>query len=401
MTFRFVFLGLSIRSSWGNGHATTYRSLLRPLAQRGHEVTFLERDQPFYAENRDFDAVPWATTHVYGSLAELHERFGPIVRDADLVVVGSYVPDGIDVGRWALDLAPGRVAFYDIDTPVTLAALIDGTCSYLSPELVSRYALYLSFTGGPTLDVLRRTYGAQWVRPLYCSVDPEVHYHEETTPLWDLGYLGTYSKDRQPGLDRLLLEPARLWTSGRFVVAGAQYPDGIDWAPNVERLTHLRPSEHRRFYNSQRFTLNVTRKAMLTAGWSPSVRIFEAAACGTPIISDPWPGLDELLVPGSEVLVVRTSLEALRILRELPDAQRVKIGQAAMARILAEHTSKHRAETLERYTRELLERRARRARVVVNGGPAALGRAIEDSAQPSSERTSAGREKPFGPRGET
>ncbi len=395
MSFRFVFLGLSLRSSWGNGHATTYRSLLRPLAERGHEVTFLERDQPFYADNSDFDNVPWAKIHVYESLSELHERYASVVRDADLVVVGSYVPDGIDVGRWALELAPGRVAFYDIDTPVTLAALIDGTCSYLSPELVARYALYLSFTGGPTLDVLRRTYGAQWVRPLYCSVDPEVHYHEETTPVWDLGYLGTYSKDRQQALERLLLEPARLWKQGRFVVAGAQYPETIDWAPNVERLTHLRPSEHRRFYNAQRFTLNVTRNAMLAAGWSPSVRVFEAAACGTPMISDPWPGLDELLEPGSEILVVRTTHEALRVLRELPEAQRTKIGKAAMARILAEHTSQHRAETLERYTRELLERRARRARIVVNGAPPVLGHAGIDSAEQTSPER-----KPVGPRGE-
>jgi len=343
--------------------------------------------------------VPWAKIHVYDSLAELHERYEPVVRDADLVVVGSYVPDGIAVGRWALELAPGRVAFYDIDTPVTLAALVDGTCTYLSPELVSRYALYLSFTGGPTLDVLRRTYGAQWVRPLYCSVDPEVHYHEPTAPVWDLGYLGTYSKDRQQGLERLLVEPARLWPEGRFVIAGAQYPEGADWPANVERLTHLRPAEHRRFYNAQRFTLNVTRKAMLAAGWSPSVRIFEAAACGTPIISDPWPGLDELLEPGSEIIVVRTTLEALRIIRELPDAQRTKIGRAAMARILAEHTSRHRAETLERYTRELLERRARRARIVVNGAPVAFGHA--DSAEQSSPvRTIPERDKPVGPRGE-
>jgi spore maturation protein CgeB len=365
VTFRYVFLGLSIRSSWGNGHATTYRSLLRPLANRGHHVTFLERDQPFYADNRDVDGFPWAETHLYGSMAELHERFADVVRDADLVVVGSFVPDGIAVGRWALELAPGRVAFYDIDTPVTLAALIEGTCTYLSPELVSRYSLYLSFTGGPTLDVLRRTYGAEWVRPLYCSADPEVHFPEPATPRWDLGYLGTYSKDRQSGLDRLLVEPARSWPDGRFVVAGPQYPDDAPWPANVERIKHLGPKDHRRFYNLQRFTLNVTRKAMVAAGWSPSVRIFEAAACGTPIISDPWPGLDELLVPGSEVLVVRTTLEAMRLLRELPEAYRVKVGNAARARILAEHTSSHRAETLERYTRELLERRARRARVIV------------------------------------
>ena len=364
MSFRYVFLGLSLRSSWGNGHATTYRSLLRPLASRGHEVTFLERDQPCYADNTDLEEVPWAKQHVYGSLGELFERFAPIVKEADLVVVGSYVPDGIAVGRWALDLAPGRCAFYDIDTPVTLAALIEGRCSYLSAELASRYALYLSFNGGPTLDVLRRTYGAPWVRPLYCSVDPEVHFPEGAEQRWDLGYIGTYSKDRQAGLERLMLEPARLWRDGRFVVAGTQYPGGEQWPPNVERMDHLAPAEHRRFYNSQRFTLNLTRKAMVAAGWSPSVRIFEAAACGAPIISDAWPGLDELLVPGTEIFVVRTGLEALRLLRELPEAHRLHVAEAARRRVLAEHTAMHRAETLERYTRELLDRHARRTRVV-------------------------------------
>ncbi|HVJ90066.1 MAG TPA: glycosyltransferase, partial [Labilithrix sp.] len=126
MTFRYVFIGLSLRSSWGNGHATTYQSLLRALVKRGHEVTFLERDHAPFAEHCEFDPAPWAELGVYRSLAELLERFAPIVRTADLVVVGSRVPDGIAVGKWALDVASGRVAFYDIDTPVTLAALIAG-----------------------------------------------------------------------------------------------------------------------------------------------------------------------------------------------------------------------------------------------------------------------------------
>ncbi|MDF2698394.1 MAG: glycosyltransferase [Labilithrix sp.] len=366
MSFRYVFLGLSIRSSLNNDHATTYRSLLRSLAQRGHEVTFLEREEPNLAAHQDLDAVTWGRTHIYASLPELYERFAQVVREADLVVVGSCVPDGIAIGRWALEQAPGRVTFYDIDTPSTLAGLIEGSCSYLSPELVSRYALYLSFIGGPTLDVLRRTYGAQWVRPLQCSVDADVYYPEpETSPRWDLGYLGAYSKDRQSGLERLLIEPAHRWSEGRFVVAGPNYPNDVMWPQNVARLEKIAPAEYRYFYNSQRFALNITRKAMVAAAWSPSVRVFEAAACGTPIITEPWIGLEELLDPGSEILVVRTTTEALRLVRELPEAHRIEVGTAARARILAEHTSQHRAETLERYTRELLERRARRARVVM------------------------------------
>ncbi len=220
------------------------------------------------------------------------------VRHADLVIVGSYVPDGVEVGRWAIATAQGVTAFYDIDTPVTLAKLERGDTEYLSPDLIRRYDMYLSFTGGPTLQRLERQYGSPMARALYCSVDPERYHPEPAEPRWDLGYLGTYSDDRQPTVDRLLVEPARAWGEGRFVVAGPQYPGSIVWPANVARIEHLPPADHSAFYNAQRFTLNVTRADMIAAGWSPSVRLFEAAACGTPIISDWWAGLDSLFDPG-------------------------------------------------------------------------------------------------------
>ncbi|WP_437314932.1 CgeB family protein [Sorangium sp. So ce385] len=353
-TLSFVFLGLSITSSWGNGHATTYRGLLKRLAQRGHRVLFLERDLWFYAENRDLPAPPYGRTELYQGLDDLRARFGDAVRDADMVVVGSYVPDGVEVGAWVTETARGKTAFYDIDTPVTLKKLERGDTEYLSAALIPRYDLYLSFTGGPTLDLLERRYGAKRARPLYCSVDPDAYFPERISPRWDLGYLGTYSPDRQPTLDRLLVEPARRWAEGRFAVAGPQYPADIDWPANVDRTDHIPPGEHRAFYGAQRFTLNVTRRDMIEAGYSPSVRLFEAAACGVPVISDDWPGLDELFEPGKEILVARSSEEALRLLREFPERERVAIGQRARERVLARHTAAHRAEALERYARELL-----------------------------------------------
>lgn len=359
---RFVFCGLSITSSWGNGHATTYRALLRALAERGHEVTFLERDRDFYAENRDLPEPPFARTILYRSLEELYDRHAPIVRDADVVVVGSYVPDGVEVGAWAQSLAPGRCAFYDIDTPVTLAALERGQCAYLTRELVPRYALYLSFTGGPTLARIERDFGAPAARALYCSADPSAYYPESSAPRWDLGYLGTYSADRQDAVERLLVAPARACPERRFAVAGAQYPMDLRWPANVQHTVHLPPSEHRAFYGAQRWTLNVTRRPMVLAGWSPSVRLFEAAACGTPIVSDSWPGLEDVLAPGREVLVAASSAEVVRILREVDEDDRRRIGEAGRARILAEHTAMHRAEALERMAREVLDRQARRPR---------------------------------------
>jgi spore maturation protein CgeB len=345
---KLVFLGLSITSSWGNGHATTYRSLIKALCARGHEVLFLERNVPWYASSRDLPSPPYGTTVLYDSLDELFQRHAADVRDADAVVVGSYVPDGCEVGAWVLRTARGVRAFYDIDTPITLAALREGGASYLSPELVPQYDLYLSFTGGPTLVHIEHELGAKLAVPLYCSVDP-LHYHpERRDPRWTLGYLGTYSEDRQPSLSALLLDTAHSLPGQRFVVAGSLYPDTLAWPANVERLEHVPPGAHREFYASQRFTLNLTRAEMIRAGHSPSVRLFEAAACGTPIISDAWRGLDEVLTPGREVLVAHSADDVLLYLN-LDDDQRQAIGERARARILSEHTSDHRAAQLEAY----------------------------------------------------
>jgi spore maturation protein CgeB len=344
-----VILGLSITSSWGNGHATTYRALVRALADRGHDVLFLEADRPWYAGNRDLPHPPFGRTELYDSLDDLRDRFGQAVRHADLVIVGSYVPDGVEVGRWAIATAQGVTAFYDIDTPVTLAKLERGDTEYLSPDLIRRYGMYLSFTGGPTLRRLERQYGSPMARALYCSVDPERYRPEPVEPQWDLGYLGTYSDDRQPTVDRLLTEPARAWDEGRFVVAGPQYPASLDWPANVARIEHLPPADHSAFYNAQRFTLNVTRADMIAAGWSPSVRLFEAAACGTPIISDWWAGLDSLFDPGGEIVIAPDTATVLETLRTMPDRDRKAMGKRARDRILSSHTATHRAIELEGY----------------------------------------------------
>jgi spore maturation protein CgeB len=340
-----VVLGLSITSSWGNGHATNYRGLCGALLARGHDVLFLERDRPWYAAARDF-AAPYV--RLYDSVAAL-SAYEEDVRAADLVLVGSFVPDGVEVGEWALATATGPVAFWDIDTPVTAGKLAAGDEEYLSRELVGRYDLYLSFTSGPLLERI----GARRPRPFHCLVDPERYRPLEAPKRWALGYLGTYSPDRQEALDRLLSAPAAARPEERFVVAGSQFPDGLSWPPNVERLDHVAPAEHPRFYASQRLTLNVTRGPMAEAGWSPSVRLFEAAACGVPVVSDPWEGLETFFRPGEEILVAAGPGDVLDVLR-LPADELAAIGRRARARVLAEHTAARRAEQLERYAAELI-----------------------------------------------
>ena len=341
-----VFLGLSVTSSWGNGHATNYRALMRCLTEAGHDVTFLERDVPWYAQQRDLPNPPWGQTHLYGSLDELRRAHAERVAGADAVVVGSYVPDGVAVGRWACETAGGVTAFYDIDTPVTLAKLEAGDTEYLDRDLVARYDLYLSFTGGPTLQRISNDYGSPRARAFYCMVDPTGYYPEPTEQRWDLGYLGTYSDDRQPTVDRLLLQPARQRPAERFVVAGPQYPDTVAWPANVQRIEHLPPPRHRGFYNAQRFTLNVTRAHMIAAGWSPSVRLFEAAACGVPVISDRWDGIDQFFEPDTEILLADTSDDVAAYLHEVSDEERLTIGKRARERVLRAHTAETRAAEL-------------------------------------------------------
>jgi spore maturation protein CgeB len=352
---KIVILGLSITSSWGNGHATTYRGLVRELTARGHDVLFLERDTEWYASNRDLPNPPYGRTALYSSFKELKARFASTIREADFVMVGSYVLEGIAIGEWVTRMAQGATAFYDIDTPVTMANLMKGQAEYISAELISKYQIYLSFTGGPLLEYIEEHFGSPMARPLYCSVDAMLYYPEQRELKWDLGYMGTYSDDRQPTLDRLLLEPARRWSEGRFVVAGPQYPRSVRWPKTVKRFTHLPPGKHRAFYNSQRFTLNVTRASMIAAGFSPSVRLFEAAACATPIISDSWQGIETFFKPGSEILISDSPEETLRYLRETPEVDRRRIGYRARECVLSKHTSRHRAKELEDYAFEVLK----------------------------------------------
>jgi spore maturation protein CgeB len=351
---RLVFLGLSITSSWGNGHATNYRGLLGQLAARGHEVLFLERDVPWYARARDMPRPPFGRTELYSSLDDLRSRFSADIAGADAVILGSYVPEGVAVGDLLAELTGGAFAFYDIDTPITMAKLRAGDHEYLAPYLIAQFDLYLSFTGGPTLRHIESTYGCPRARAFYCMVDPALYHPEERSLRFDLGYLGTYSADRQPPLDQLLLEPARRRPCGRYIVVGPQYPADIDWPPAVRRLEHLPPALHRRFYTMQRFTLNITRADMIRAGYSPSVRLFEAAACGTPIISDIWEGIESLLTPGREILLARDAKQVLEYLKDIPESQRRQIGDAARHRILAEHTAEHRALELETHITEVL-----------------------------------------------
>jgi spore maturation protein CgeB len=346
---KLVVFGLSVSSSWGNGHATLWRGLIGALARRGWQVVFYEHDMPYYAHSRDLTELPGGRLVLYDDWAAIAPEAAADVASADVAMVTSYCPDGIAAGRLVAEAASTLRLFYDLDTPVTLASVSRGEpVPYIGPEGLAGYDLVLSFTGGGALTALRHLLGAPRSAPLYGHADPEVHRPGTPNPAFaaDLSYIGTYAADRQAMVERLLVEPARQVPARRFVIAGAQYPADFPWADNIFFVRHLPPADHADFYASARLTLNVTRAAMAAYGWCPSGRLFEAAACGAAIVTDRWAGLDSFFAPGTEILPVETTEDVIAALT-IADADLRRIGEAARQRVLAEHTSDRRAAEFE------------------------------------------------------
>lgn len=347
---KIVIYGLAITSSWGNGHATTYRSLCKALARRGHQIHFVEKNVEWFRDNRDMPHPEFCKVHLYTDWAESERALIRLSKDADAIVVGSYFPDAIAATEALLQTEHAPLIFYDIDTPITIAKLRnEGRAEYITSAQIPHYSAYLSFTGGPVLREIEERFGSPLAVPFYCSVDPELYRPKPVEREFEcaLSYLGTHAKDRQPKLMKFLNETAALMSQSRFIVAGAQYPKDTPWAPNVERIIHLSPPDHPSFYCSSKFTLNLTRDEMVAAGYSPSVRLFEASACGAAIISDYWKGLEHFLTPNQEVLLPKDAYEVAQIIRTMPDADRTRIGLNARERILSEHTAAHRAIEFE------------------------------------------------------
>jgi spore maturation protein CgeB len=341
---RIVIFGLTVSSSWGNGHATIWRGLCNALARQGHEVSFFEKDVPYYANHRDLNSPDNYQLVLYPAWAEVNARAKTAVSESDVAVVTSYCPDAVAACDTVLDSQAIKI-FYDLDTAVTIENYrAHGMVDYVPSYGLADFDLVLSYVGGRALKELRELFGARQVAPLYGSVDPEVH--RPVTPSIhydsDLSYLGTYAADRQEMLQELFLEPAQRLPERKFLLGGSQYPDDFPWNDNVWFVRHVPPPEHPAFYSSSRATLNVTRGAMASFGYCPSGRLFEAAACETPVVSDSWEGLSEFFEPGREILLASSADDVVGAL-QLGRDELQQIGKAARERALGAHTAEHRA----------------------------------------------------------
>ena len=348
MSLRITIFGLAISSSWGNGHATTYRALCAALRARGHLITFFEKDVEWYASNRDLPGPGFVDLRLYDDWMSVVPTVRKVLEETDVAIVGSYFPDGVAALSEMADKHVPVRCFYDIDTPVTVAQLRkNGGCGSILASQLPALDLYFSFTGGPILAELESHFGVKRALPLYCSFDPDT-YHRR--PLdrhlgCDMSYMGTYASDRQPKLEELLFAPAERLPGHAFIVAGSMYPKSAAWPENVRHIAHLAPQYHPALYSSSRLVLNLTRREMVVAGYSPSVRLFEAAACGAVIVSDVWPGIEHFFAPGEEILLATDREDVQRLLRGRVDPQ---IGLRAQTRVLSEHSASIRASELER-----------------------------------------------------
>ena len=347
---KLVIFGLGISSAWGNGHATLMRGLLRALIRRGHAVAFFEKDVPYYAAHRDLYALPGGELILYPDWQAVEPLARRELCDADAAMVTSYCADALAATDTVLSASRPLRIFYDLDAPVTLDNLACGRAvSYIGPRGLRDFDLVLSYTGGRTLDELKRVLGARQVRPLFGSVDPQVHYPVEQVEDFrcDLSYLGTFAADRQAKVEALFASPAQRLPDRRFVLGGPNYDGAFPWSPNIIYRPHVAPANHPPFYCSSRLTLNVTRNSMAAMGYCPSARLFEAAACGTPLLSDEWEGLGTFFEPGTQILLARSTDDVVQAL-SLSDAELACIAREARERALAEHTSERRALEFER-----------------------------------------------------
>ncbi len=353
MGLKITIFGLTLSSSWGNGHATPYRALIRALARQGHRVTFFERDVEYYARRRDFEQWEYCDLVLYRDWQKLRAQALACARESDVAMVASYCPEGARIADEVLHLAGPLRVYYDLDTPITLQKLAAGDLDYLRADQIPEFDLYLSFTGGRILNELERNLGARRPRPLYGCVDPDCYRRVTGNEFYRglLSYMGTFAPDRQANLEQLFLEPARLMPDRQFVLAGSLYPAHWQWPENVRRIEHVAPADHPAFYSSSRATLNITRQGMSRWGYCPSGRFFEAAACGTAILSDNWEGLESFFRNGEEILLVDSGDDVVAALAR-PDEELARLAARARERTLDEHTGEHRAQQLLQYLEE-------------------------------------------------
>lgn len=348
---RIAFFGSSLVSAYWNGAATYYRGIIRALHARGHRVTFFEPDAYDRQAHRDCPDPPWATIRVYGNsasavLAALDEAAG-----SDMIIKASGVgvfDDLLEEGVLCHQCRGTSVVFWDVDAPATLDRMQKYPSDPFAP-LIARYDMILTYGGGKPVTAAYEALGARRCAAIYNAVDPQTHHpsHPRRRFSGDLCFLGNRLPDREARVEEFFLSPAQRLADRHFVLGGSGWADKR-MPCNVRYVGHVGVSDHNAFNCSPLAVLNIARDSMARYGFSPATRVFEAAGAGACLITDAWEGIEQFLEPGREVLVARSGAEVAEVLCGLRPREAHMIGQAALRRVLQEHTYDRRAEEFER-----------------------------------------------------
>jgi spore maturation protein CgeB len=346
----FAFFGSSLVSAYWNGAATYYRGLIRNLHALGHEVTFYEPDAYGRQAHRDIDDPEWARVRVYPPTTDATQAMLDEAATADVIVKTSGVgvlDRTLEEGVISLKRPHNVVVFWDVDAPATLDSIHADPANPFR-RLIPRFDLICTYGGGAPVVAAYLALGARHCEPVYNALDPDTHHPVPTNAVFDadLGFLGNRLPDREARVERFFLAAAESLPASRFLLGGSGWEDKRMPA-NVSYVGHVYTRDHNAFNVTPRAVLNISRESMARYGFSPATRVFEAAGAGACLITDAWEGIGMFLEPGTEVLVANGGDEVAAHLGAL-DAKRARaIGNAAMRRVLAEHTYAHRARQLE------------------------------------------------------
>ncbi len=336
-----AFWGSSLVSAYWNGAATYYRGILRALAQLGNKIAFFEPDAYDRQKHRDIEDPDWARIVVYDpqDQAEVNRHLAASAH-FDIVVKASGVGVLDEFLEARVSALPDSVCkvFWDVDAPATLDRL---TLDPNDPfhQVLPSYDLVLTYGGGRRVTERYREIGARECFAIYNAFDPDIHFPATADSRFgcDLSFLGNRLPDREARVDEFFLRAAQLAPEHRFLLGGSGWADK-PLPPNVTYVGHVYTSDHNAFNCSARTVLNISRESMARYGYSPATRIFEAAGAGACLVTDAWEGINSFLQPGREVLVAGDGAEVAGIIRELSPERARRIGEAARARVLAEHT---------------------------------------------------------------
>ena len=347
---KIAFYGSSLLSSWWNGAATYYRGLLRDLASRGYDITFYEPDAYERQQHRDMDPPEWARSVVYPATAEGLRNVLLEARAADIVVKAS------GVGVFDEELLAGVIeharpgalkVFWDVDAAATLEEMRADE-DHPVRRAFGSLDFVLTYGGGPPVVEAYEGFGAARCVPIYNALDPTTHHPVDPDARLsaDLSFLGNRLPDREARVEQFFLEPAAALPDRQFLIGGNGW-DSKAMPANVRHLGHVFTHEHNAFNCTPLAVLNVARDSMANIGFSPATRVFEAAGAAACLITDAWEGIELFLQPGEEVLVARDGKDVAEHVRSLTPERARSIGQAALRRVLAEHTYAHRGAEVD------------------------------------------------------